>query len=300
MSAEIIDGAAIARQVRAELAPRIAALKQRGVTPGLAIVLVGDDPASATYVRGKMRDSAADGVAGETFRLPADTSEAEIMATVQRINADPAWHGLIVQTPLPPHVDTEAVLAAVDPAKDVDGLHPISQGRLLRGLPTYVPATPAGVQQLLVRSGNSPEGKHVVICGRSSLVGRPLAALLLQKRPGANATVTVCHTGTPDIAGHTLQANIIISAMGSARSITADMVPEGAVVIDVGANSVPDASRKSGQRLVGDVDFEAVREKASAITPVPGGVGPMTRAMLLVNTLIAAEGGPARSFVTVA
>jgi methylenetetrahydrofolate dehydrogenase (NADP+)/methenyltetrahydrofolate cyclohydrolase len=300
MSAEIIDGAAIARQVRAELAPRIAALKARGVTPGLAIVLVGDDPASATYVRGKMRDSAADGVAGETFHLPADATQAAIMETVQRINAEPAWHGLIVQTPLPPHVDTEAVLAAVDPAKDVDGLHPISQGRLLRGLPTYVPATPSGVQQLLVRSGNSPEGKHVVICGRSSLVGRPLAALLLQKRPGANATVTVCHTGTPDIAQHTLQADIIISAMGSARSITADMVPEGAVVIDVGTNSVPDDSRKSGQRLVGDVDFEAVREKASAITPVPGGVGPMTRAMLLVNTLIAAEGGPARSFVTVA
>jgi methylenetetrahydrofolate dehydrogenase (NADP+)/methenyltetrahydrofolate cyclohydrolase len=300
MPAEVIDGAAIAQQVRAELAPRIEALKRRGVTPGLAIVLAGDDPASATYVRGKMRDSAEDGVAGEVFRLPAEASEAEVIATVQRINADPKWHGVIVQTPLPPHVDTEAVLASVDPAKDVDGLHPISQGRLLRGLPTYVPATPAGVQQLLVRTGNAPDGKHVVICGRSTLVGRPLAALLLQKRPGANATVTVCHTGTPDIARHTLRADIIVSAMGSARSITVDMVPPGAVVIDVGTNSVPDASRKSGRRLVGDVDFDAVREKAAAITPVPGGVGPMTRAMLLVNTLIAAEGGPGRSNVTFA
>jgi methylenetetrahydrofolate dehydrogenase (NADP+)/methenyltetrahydrofolate cyclohydrolase len=292
MPAEIIDGDAIARQVRAELVPRIEALRKRGVRPGLAVVLVGEHPASVTYVRGKMRDSREVGIASETFRLPAAVAQQEIIDIVRRINADPTWHGLIVQTPLPDHIDTETVLASVDPAKDVDGLHPISQGRLLRGLPTYVPATPAGVQQLLLRSGHPPDGTHVVICGRSSLVGKPLAALLLQKRAGANATVTVCHTGTANISEETRRADILVAAMGNARSITAGMVREGAIVIDVGTNSVPDPSRKSGQRLVGDVDFEAVRVKAAAISPVPGGVGPMTRAMLLVNTVLAAEGGP--------
>ena len=292
MTAQIIDGDAIARQVRAELVPRIDALRKRGVRPGLAAILVGESPASVTYVRLKMKDCAELDIASETFRFSATIAQDELIAAVQRVNADPTWHGLIVQTPLPAHIDTEAVIAAVDPAKDVDGLHPLSQGRLLRGLPAFLPATPSGVQQLLVRSGHPPDGKHVVICGRSSLVGRPLAALLLQKRPGANATVTVCHTGTPDIAAETRRADILVAAMGSPRSITADMVREGAVVIDVGTNSVPDASRKSGQRLVGDVDFDAVREKAGAITPVPGGVGPMTRAMLLVNTVLAAEGGP--------
>ena len=292
MTAEIIDGDAIARQVRAELVPRIEALRKRGVRPGLAAILVGESPASVTYVRLKMKDCAELDITSETFRFPVTISQDELIAAVRRVNADPSWHGLIVQTPLPAHIDTEAVIAAVDPAKDVDGLHPLSQGRLLRGLPAFLPATPAGVQQLLLRGGHPPDGKHVVICGRSSLVGRPLAALLLQKRPGANATVTVCHTGTPDIAAETRRADILVAAMGSPRSITAEMVREGAVVIDVGTNSVPDASRKSGQRLVGDVDFDAVREKAGAITPVPGGVGPMTRAMLLVNTVLAAEGGP--------
>ena len=292
MPADIIDGNAIARQVRAELVPRIEALRQRGIHPGLAVVLVGEHPASVTYVRGKMKDSAELGIANETFRLPADASQQEIIETVERINADPAWSGFLVQTPLPAHVDTEKVLATVDPTKDVDGLHPWSQGRLLRGLPTFVPATPSGVQQLLIRSGHSPAGKHVVICGRSGLVGKPLAVLLVQKAPGANATVTICHTGTSDLASMTRQADILVAAMGSARSITADMVREGAVVIDVGTNSIPDATKKSGQRLVGDVDFDAVCAKAAAITPVPGGVGPMTRAMLLVNTVLAAEGGP--------
>jgi methylenetetrahydrofolate dehydrogenase (NADP+)/methenyltetrahydrofolate cyclohydrolase len=292
MAAEIIDGEAIASGVLAELRGRVEALRARGVTPGLAIVLVGEHPASVSYVRGKTKDSAAIGIAGEVLPLPATASQAEIIALVRKANADPSRHGLIVQLPLPDGVDEEAVIAEIDPAKDVDGAHPQSQGRLLRGLPTYLPATPHGVQQLLVRSGHSPEGKHVVVCGRSNLVGKPLAVLLMQKRSGANATVTVCHTGTPDLAEHTRRADILVAAMGRPRSITAEMVREGAVVIDVGVNAIEDASRKSGRRLVGDVDFAAVREKAAAITPVPGGVGPMTRAMLLWNTALAAEGGP--------
>jgi len=292
VTAEIIDGNAIAEQVRGELRKRIEALRGQRIMPGLAVVLIGERPASVTYVRLKIREAKELGLAAEVFRLPAETSQREIVDVVERANADPAWHGLIVQTPLPDHVDEEAVLASVDPAKDVDGLHPASQGRLMRGLPAFVPATPAGVQQLLVRSGHPPDGRHVLICGRSSLVGKPLAVLLMQKRPGANATVTVCHTGSPDLAEHTRRADILVAAMGRPGAITAGMVREGAVVIDVGTNAVPDPSRKSGQRLVGDVDFDAVREKAAAITPVPGGVGPMTRAMLLANTVLAAEGGP--------
>jgi len=293
MTAQIIDGKAIASGVLGELVPRIEALVARGTRPGLAAVLVGEMPASVTYVRGKMKDCEAVGISGETFRLPGASSQDEILDVVRKINADPQWHGIIVQLPLPPHVDEETVIAAIDPAKDVDGAHPQSLGRMLRGQPAFLPATPSGVQQLLLRSGNPPDGKHVVVCGRSNLVGRPLSVLLAQKRPGANATVTLCHTGTPDLAEHTRRAAILVAAMGSAGAITADMVREGAVVIDVGTNAVPDAAKKSGHRLVGDVDFDAVKEKAGAITPVPGGVGPMTRAMLLVNTVLAAEGGPA-------
>jgi methylenetetrahydrofolate dehydrogenase (NADP+)/methenyltetrahydrofolate cyclohydrolase len=292
MTAEIIDGNAIADQIRGELKPRVEALRARGVAPGLAVVLVGENPASVTYVRHKERDCAELGIVSQVHRVPASASQEEIIELVRRINADPAWHGQIVQTPLPDHVDEDTVIAAVDPAKDVDGLHPASQGKMLRGLPTFLPATPAGVQQLLIRSGHSPEGRHVVVCGRSSLVGRPLAVLLMQKRSGANATVTVCHTGTPDLAEMTRRGDILVAAMGRPGSITADMVRDGAVVIDVGTTPVPDPSKKSGRRLAGDVDFDSVREKAGAITPVPGGVGPMTRAMLLVNTVIAAEGGP--------
>ena len=292
MTAEIIDGNAIAEEILTELRPRVEALRARGVAPGLAIVLVGEDPASATYVRLKTRDCAEVGIETETFRLPAETSQQQIIDLVRRINGEAAWHGVIVQLPLPDHVDEEAAIAAIDPAKDVDCAHPVSQGRLLRGLPSYLPATPHGVQQLLLRSGHPPDGKHVVVCGRSNLVGKPLAVLLMQKRPGANATVTVCHTGTTNLAEVTRQADILVAAMGRPRAITADMVRDGAVVIDVGVSPVPDPSRKSGRRLVGDVDFDAVREKAAAITPVPGGVGPMTRAMLLVNTVLAAEGGP--------
>ena len=292
MTAEIIDGEAIAQQVREELRPRVEALRERGIQPGLAGVLVGDDPPSVTYQRMKMRDCAELGMRGETFRLPEESSQAEVLDLIDKMNADPAWHGVLVQLPLPKQVDEETAIAAVDPVKDVDGLHPTSQGKLLRGLPTYLPATPHGVRQLLMRSGHPPAGKRVVLCGRSKLVGMPLAVLLMQKRPDANATLTVCHTGTDNLAEHTLKADILIAAMGRPRSITADMVREGAVVIDVGTNSIRDASRKSGRRLVGDVDFEAVGEKAAAITPVPGGVGPMTRAMLLWNTVLAAEGGP--------
>ena len=292
MTAEIIDGKAIAEEVRGELRMRVDALRERGVTPGLAVVLVGENPASVTYVRLKQRDCERDGIASEAVRLSAEASQEEIIAAVERINGDPKWHGVIVQLPLPDHVDAEAVIAAIDPAKDADGLHPQSQGRMLRGLPAYLPATPHGVQQLLVRSGYPPDGKHVVVCGRSNLVGKPLAVLLAQKRPGANATVTVCHTGTPNLGEFTRQADILIAAMGRPGSITADMVREGAVVIDVGTTPVPDASKKSGHRLAGDVDFAAVAEKAAAITPVPGGVGPMTRAMLLWNAVLAAEGGP--------
>ena len=292
MTAQIIDGKAIARQVLDELRPRVEALRERGVAPGLAFVLVGENPASVSYVRGKARDCAEIGIDTETFRLPETASQTEIIDLVRRINDDPRWHGQIVQLPLPDGIDEEEVIASVDPAKDVDGIHPASLGRLVRGLPAYLGATPHGVLQLLSRSGNPPDGKHVVVCGRSNLVGKPLAVLLMQKRAGANATVTVCHTGTPDLAVYTRQADILVAAMGRAGAITADMVPEGVVVIDVGTNAVPDATKKSGRRLVGDVDFEAVKEKAAAITPVPGGVGPMTRAMLLWNTVLAAEGGP--------
>jgi len=292
VTAEIIDGKAIAAEVRAELVPRIETLGERGVTPGLAFVLVGENPASVTYVRGKERDCAQVGIATETVRMRADATQQQVIDVVQELNADPKWHGVLVQLPLPDHMDEETVIASVDPDKDVDGIHPQSMGKLMRGLPTYLGATPHGVLQLLLRSGHPPDGKHVVVCGRSSLVGRPLAVLLAQKREGANATVTVCHTGTRELGEFTRQADIVVSAMGRAGTIKADMVREGVVVIDVGTNPIPDETKKSGQRLVGDVDFDAVKEKAVAITPVPGGVGPMTRAMLLWNTVLAAEGGP--------
>jgi methylenetetrahydrofolate dehydrogenase (NADP+)/methenyltetrahydrofolate cyclohydrolase len=228
-------------------------------------------------------------VRSETIRRPAEITQDELLAFVGQLNADPTWHGILVQMPLPPQVSEGAIARAIDPAKDVDALNPVNMGLLLRGEPAFLSCTPAGIQQLLLRSGNDPAGKHVVICGRSNIVGKPLAAILMQKRPDANATVTLCHTGTRDLAAITRQADILVAAMGSARAITADMVREGAVVIDVGNNRVPDASRKSGYRMVGDVDFEAVAEKASAITPVPGGVGPMTVTMLLWNTVQAAE-----------
>jgi methylenetetrahydrofolate dehydrogenase (NADP+)/methenyltetrahydrofolate cyclohydrolase len=285
----VIDGAAIAQQVRAELRPRIAALAEQGLRPGLVAVLVGDNPASVAYVSGKARASAEVGIAATTLRLPADISQAGLLAEIERLNRDRAVHGMIVQLPLPGDLDESLITRSVLPEKDVDGLHPHNLGLLLRGEGVLFPATPSGVQQMLIRSGHDPAGKHVVIAGRSNLVGKPLAALLMQKAPGANATVTVCHTGTPDLAAETRRADILVAAIGHAGAITREHVCPGAVVIDVGINRVPDPARRSGYRLVGDVDYEAVAPIAGAITPVPGGVGPMTVAMLLVNTVTAAE-----------
>jgi methylenetetrahydrofolate dehydrogenase (NADP+)/methenyltetrahydrofolate cyclohydrolase len=292
MTAKIIDGNVIAQQIKDEVAAEVETLAGRGVEVGLMVVLVGDHPSSVSYVRGKTRDAAAAGMRSETLRLPAETTQGELLNVVAELNDNPGWHGILVQLPLPGHIDERTITEAILPEKDVDGLHPVNVGRLFRGEPAFISCTPHGVIQMLMRSGHDPVGKHAVVCGRSNLVGKPLAGLLMQKRPGGNATVTVCHTATPDIGQFTRQADILVAVMGQAGAITEDMVREGAVVIDVGVNAIPDASKKSGQRLVGDVDFEAVSRKAAAITPVPGGVGPMTRAMLLWNTVIAASGGP--------
>lgn len=290
MEAEIISGTEIAAEIRGELKEEVKELKERrGVTPGLVMVRVGEDPASVSYVSGKSKASEELGIYSETIVLPEDAGEEEVLAKVEELNNDPRFHGILVQLPLPKHIDSDKVLNAIDPRKDVDGFHPINVGRLLIGEPFFMPCTPHGVQQLLVRSGNSPEGKRVVICGRSNIVGKPLMAILVQKKKGANATVTMCHTGTKDLASVTREADILVAAVGSAKAITADMVKEGAVVIDVGVNRIPDATKKSGFRLVGDTDFEAIKAKAKAITPVPGGVGPMTVTMLMVNTVRAAE-----------
>jgi methylenetetrahydrofolate dehydrogenase (NADP+)/methenyltetrahydrofolate cyclohydrolase len=289
VTATIIDGQAIADEVKDELRGEIARLQVRGIRPGLAVVLVGNDPGSVSYVRGKTRDAAALGIDSETIRPPAGITQEELLTLVAELNADPRWHGVIVQLPLPPGIDEAVVTGAVDPAKDVDGLTPVNVGRLFRGEPGLASCTPRGVQEMLLRTGNDPAGQHVVICGRSNLVGKPLAGLLMRKGPGGNATVTLCHTATRDLAQHTRRADILVAAMGRPGAITAGMVRDGAVVIDVGVNRIPDATKKSGGRLVGDVEFDAVARRAAAITPVPGGVGPMTRAMLLANTVLAAS-----------
>ena len=290
MAATTLDGKRMAEEIRAEVADGVRALRERsGVTPGLAAALVGDDPASAVYVRNKRLACGEAGMFSETFALPRETPQEDLLRLVRELNADARFHGILVQLPLPAHINEREAILAIDPDKDVDGMHPVNGGRLLEGNPRFLPATPAGAQQMLVRSGNDPGGKHVAILGRSNIVGKPLAVLLMQKAAGANATVTVCHTGTPDAGAITRQADIVVAAVGKPRALTADMVAEGAVVIDVGINRVEDASRKTGYRLVGDVDYEAVAEKASAISPVPGGVGPMTIAMLLTNTLRAAR-----------
>ena len=289
MSAKIISGKEVAAAIREELKLRAQKLKEKGVVAGLGVILVGEDPASVSYVTAKAKAAEEIGIFEETVRLPGDASEEEILKNVDRLNRDQRFHGVLVQLPLPKWVNPDKVINFISPEKDVDGFHPVNVGRLLRGEPCPLPCTPYGIQQMLVRSGYSPEGQHVVICGRSNIVGKPLAALLMQKKPGANATVTVCHTGTRDIKKHTLQADILVAAMGAPKVITADMVREGCVVIDVGVNRVPDPAAAKGFRLVGDCDFEAIKEKAAAITPVPGGVGPMTVTMLMMNTIEAAE-----------
>ena len=288
--AKILDGIALSKEIQGEVAVGVEEMRQKHqVTPGLAAVLVGDDPASAIYVRNKRRACDQVGMFSEAFELPATATEFEMLQLVEMLNRDDRFHGILIQLPLPSHIDKHKVIQALDPAKDIDGLHPYNVGLLVQGRPDFVPGTPAGIQQLLLRNGYDPAGKNVVVCGRSDIVGKPLAILLMQRKDGANATVTVCHTRTRDLPSVTRQADILVAAAGQPEMITADMVKEGAVVIDVGINRVEDSSRKRGYRLVGDVDFEAVSEKAEAITPVPGGVGPMTIAMLLVNTLTAAR-----------
>ena len=286
----MIDGARIARSVRDDVARDVTALRKRGVTPGLTVVLVGDDPASAVYVRSKGKACDEAGMASETIRLPATTTQDELLRHVDRLNVDPLVHGILVQMPLPKHIDSETVLRRINPAKDVDGFHPINVGKLLIGEKDgFAPCTPAGVQEMLVRTGVDTRGMECVVIGRSNIVGKPMAALLMQDRPGANATVTVCHRHTKNLGDHTRRADLVIAAAGRPGVLTREMVKPGAVVIDVGINRVSDSTAKSGYRLVGDVDFEGVRQVASHITPVPGGVGPMTIAMLLRNTVKAAS-----------
>jgi len=288
LTAKILDGKALAEEIRGEVAIGVAEMKQNhGVPPGLAAVLVGDDPASAIYVRNKRRACDEVGMISDTIVLPADTTTEQVLNTVQQLNDDPRFHGILVQLPLPDQVDELAVIESINPDKDVDGLHPFNVGKLVQGRADFIPGTPFGIQQILMRNGHDPAGANVVVCGRSDIVGKPMALLLMHRAEGANATVTVCHTRTKNMAEITRQADILIAAIGRPNVITADMVKVGAVVIDVGINRVDDASRRRGYRLVGDVDFVAVSEKAAAITPVPGGVGPMTIAMLLVNTLTA-------------
>ncbi|OLB17119.1 MAG: bifunctional 5,10-methylene-tetrahydrofolate dehydrogenase/5,10-methylene-tetrahydrofolate cyclohydrolase [Gemmatimonadetes bacterium 13_1_40CM_3_69_22] len=290
MPARLIDGTRVGDQLRTELQVEIRALQAKGVTPGLAAVLVGDNPASATYVRMKGKACDEAGLYHETIRLPPETSEAELLALVDRLNADNKIHGILVQLPLPKQITTQRVLRRVVPGKDVDGFHPENVGKVLLGDPTgFRPATPYGVQQLLLKSGVDTTGKHAVIVGRSTIVGRPMAALLLQDGPGGNATVTVCHSRTRDIKSITRMADILIVAMGKPEFVTGDMIKPGAVVVDVGTNRVDDPSTKKGYRLVGDVNFAEATHVAGAITPVPGGVGPMTITMLLHNTVQAAR-----------
>lgn len=286
MSARIIDGVALAKTIRAEVAEAVGTLKGTGRRPGLAAVLVGEDPASAVYVRSKGKACEEAGMHSVTIRLPAETTEADLLATVDRLNADPEIHGILVQLPLPKHINSEKVLHRIDPAKDVDGFHPVNVGKLVTGDKTaFRPATPYGVQQMLLRSGIETKGANAVIVGRSNIVGKPMANLLIQQGPGGDATVTVCHSRTRDLPAVARTADILIAAIGKPEFVTADMVRPGAVVIDVGINRVEDTSKPKGYRLTGDVAYGPVAEIASAITPVPGGVGPMTIAMLLQNTL---------------
>ena len=291
MTAQLISGTDIANEIRAELQKEVQALKAgSGVTPGLATVLVGEDPASQMYVGMKNKAAAAMGIHSRQITLPADTPQAELLGMVAGLNADPEIHGILVQLPLPEHIDEGEIIEAIHPSKDVDGFHPMSVGRLATDSGDFfAPCTPAGVVEMLLRSGHDPAGKHVVVVGRSNIVGRPLASLLLRKAPGGNATVTVCHSRTADLGSVTRSADILIVAMGRPEMITADMVRAGAVVIDVGTNRVDEPESEKGYRVCGDVLFDEVSEVAAAISPVPGGVGPMTITMLLANTVKSAS-----------
>lgn len=289
MSAKIISGKEIARQIRDELNEKVAGLAKEGLVPGLATVLVGEDPASRLYVGMKNKAAAEAGIHSRQVTLPSTTSEAELLALVDELNADPRIHGILVQLPLPKQVDEAKVLLAIDPEKDVDGFHPVNVGRLATGDPDVLaPCTPRGVIEMLLRSGADPSGKHVVVVGRSNIVGKPMAFLLLRRAPGGNATVTVAHSRTADLGATTRLADILVVAVGWAGLVTGEMIKPGAVVIDVGTNRVDDPTRERGYKVVGDVEFDSAKEVASAITPVPGGVGPMTIAMLLANTVEAA------------
>jgi methylenetetrahydrofolate dehydrogenase (NADP+)/methenyltetrahydrofolate cyclohydrolase len=286
----LIDGVAVAKAVRADVARDTAELKAKGITPGLTVVIVGEDPASQSYVKSKEKASIEAGMKGETIRLSADTSQGDLEAIIDRLNADPTVHGILVQSPLPKHMDANTVVRRLAPHKDVDGFHPVNVGKLLIGEKDgFAPCTPAGVQELLVRYGIETKGKEVVVIGRSNIVGKPMAALLMQSGQGADCTVTVCHSRTHDLTFHTRRADILIAAIGKPEAVHGDVIRPGAVVIDVGINRVEDHTTPKGYRLVGDVHFESARRVASHITPVPGGVGPMTIAMLLTNTVRAAR-----------
>ena len=283
MAASIIDGAALARRIRGEVARRAAALTARGIRPGLAVILVGDDPASSVYVRNKVKDCEESGIRSVLDRMPADTAEDALLARVRELNADPSIHGILVQLPVPAHIEERRVIETIAPEKDVDGFHVSNAGALMTGNPRFRPCTPYGVMKMLEEAGVKLAGAEAVVIGRSNIVGKPQALLLLQE----HATVTICHSRTRDLAAHTRRADVLVAAVGKARMITGDMIKPGAVVIDVGMNRIPDGPNAG--KLCGDVDFDSAKEVAGAITPVPGGVGPMTRAMLLVNTMEAAE-----------
>ena len=287
MSAVIIDGKQVAADVRAEVAHKVSELKQKGIAPCLAVILVGENPASVSYVTGKQKALAEVGMVDRSVHLPESTSEAELLKLIDELNADDSVHGILVQLPLPKHINEEKVIMAISPEKDVDGFHPVSVGNLMIGRPGFLPCTPHGIIVLLKKAGIETSGKHAVVIGRSNIVGKPVSILLARK--DVNCTVTMCHTGTKNMAEITRQADIIVVASGHPHTLTGNMVKDGAVVIDVGVNRIPDATKKSGFRLIGDCDFDDLKEKTSFITPVPGGVGPMTIAMLMQNTLESAE-----------
>ena len=285
--ATIIDGKQIAADTRAEVAKKTEELKLKGITPCLAVILVGENPASVSYVTGKQKALAECGMEDRSVHLPESTTEEELLSLIDKLNADKTVHGILVQLPLPKHINEEKVLLAINPEKDVDGFHPVNVGNMVIGKKAFLPCTPHGIIVLLKKMGIETSGKHAVVIGRSNIVGKPVSILLARRE--TNCTVTMCHTGTKNMAEIVRQADIIVAASGHPNTVTADMVKEGAVVIDVGVNRIPDSTKKSGFRLVGDVDFEAIKEKASFITPVPGGVGPMTIAMLMQNCLLAAD-----------